>query len=124
MENLDIIILTSILSTLFVVFGIVVYREIKTTGFVSSGIERGPRADMVRFMGRLFDQESIKPKEKVKIYQAVKRTISDMESDGVYFSSEIKDELKKRKDKMTCEYSGLPSVMSYLKDEDYHQGHS
>ncbi len=124
MENLDIIILTSILSTLFIVFGIVVYKEIKNNGFVSNGIEKGPRADMVRFMGRLFDQESTKPVQKAKLYQTIKRTISDMESDGVYFSEDVKEELKKRKDKMTCEYSGLPSVMSYLKDEDYHQGHS
>lgn len=124
MDNLDIIILTSILSTLFVVFGIVVYKEIKTDGFVSKGIEKSPRADMIRFVGRLFDQESIKPVQKAKLYQTIKRTISDMESDGVYFSEDVKEELKRRKDKMTCEYSGLPSVMSYLKDEDYHQGHS
>lgn len=124
MENLDIVILTSILSTLFIVFGVVVYKEIKTNGFESKGIEKSPRADMIRFVGRLFDQESIKPVQKAKMYNAIKRTISDMESDGVYFPEEIKEELKKRKDKMTCEYSGLPSVMSYLKDDDYHQGHS
>lgn len=125
MENLDIIILTTILSTLFIVFVIVVYRELKNSEFKSQGEDRSPRANMVRFVGSLFDQNSMKPIQKVKMYQAIKRTISDMESDGVYFSNEIKEELKKKRDEMTCEYSGLPSLVSYLREEeDFHQGHS
>jgi hypothetical protein len=42
--------------------------------------------------------------------------ISDMESDGVYFPAEVKDELEKRREELVCQYSALPSVMSYLDD--------
>jgi hypothetical protein len=43
----------------------------------------------------------------------VKRTISDMESDGVYFSEEALRELELRRADMVCHYSGLPSVAQY-----------
>jgi hypothetical protein len=126
MENLDIIVLTSILSTLFVVFSIVVYKELKNLD-LNETEERGPRADFVRFIGNLFDDGSVKkmnPKQKAVLYKQVKRTISDMESDGVYFPKEVKQELKRKRDEMTCEYSGLRSVMSYLEEDEYYNGHS
>jgi hypothetical protein len=44
---------------------------------------------------------------------AFTRTISDMESDGVYFPENIKEELKKQREELLCEYSGLPSVKAY-----------
>jgi hypothetical protein len=117
MENLDIIILTSILSTLFVVFGIVIYKEFKNAPEQSKDLyETSPRANMIRFIGSIFDTEStskMTKKEKVAVYNAVKRTISDMESDGVYFSEDVKRELEKKKEEMMCEYSGLPSVKAY-----------
>lgn len=50
--------------------------------------------------------------------KALERTISDMETDGVYFPPQIKDELKKRLEELHCEYSGLPSVMSYMEEEN------
>lgn len=126
MENLDIIVLTTILSTLFVVFGIVVFRELRNIDKETTGEDRSPRANLVRFVGSLFDDNTTKdmsPVSVAKMYKAVKRTIADMESDGVYFPNEVKDELEKKREEMTCEYSGLRSVMSYLEDE-YHQGHS
>ncbi len=126
MENLDIIVLTTILSTLFVVFGIVVFKELRNIDLESVGEDKSPRANLVRFMGSLFDDETTKdmtPVSVAKMYRAVKRTISDMESDGVYFPKEVKEQLEKKREEMTCEYSGLRSVMSYL-EEDYHQGHS
>jgi hypothetical protein len=117
MEHLDIIILTSILSTLFVVFGIVIYKEFKNAPEQSKDLyDKGPRANMIRFIGSIFDTEvtsKMTKKEKITIYNAVKRTISDMESDGVYFSEEIKDKLEKQKQELNCEYSGLPSVKAY-----------
>jgi len=117
MENLDIIILTSILSTLFVVFGIVIYKEFKNAPDQSNDLyETSPRANMIRFIGSIFDTEvtsKMTKKEKVAVYNAVKRTISDMESDGVYFSEDVKQELEKKREEMMCEYSGLPSVKSY-----------
>jgi hypothetical protein len=127
MENLDIIILTSILSTLFIVFGIVVVRELsKPESELQSSKEGGPRADFIRFVGKLFDEEATKKmskKEKRAMYGAIKRTMADMESDGVYFSPEDKKVLEQKRKEMTCEYSGLPSVKAYV-NEDFFNGHS
>ncbi len=126
MNNLEIIVLTTILSTLFLVFIIAVYKEV--SGIDENSYkhtkEGGPRVALFNLMARLFDDEGISKKEKEKIYKSINRTISDMESDGIYFPEEVKEELKKRKEKMTCEYSGLPSVLSYYKDSEHHQGHS
>ena len=117
MENLDIIILSTIVTTLFIVFGVYTYKELRNTELNSNISEdRSPRANMIRFVGSLFDENAIKKmtvKEREVVYKAVKRTIADMESDGVYFPKEVKAELKKRKEEMTCEYSGLPSVKTY-----------
>lgn len=78
--------------------------------------ERGPRADMIRFIGKIFD-EPVKTNEDVKtklvVVKAIQRTISDMESDGVYFPVSVKESLRKKRDELTCEYSGLPAVSSY-----------
>lgn len=132
---MEIVLLTSIVVTLFIVFGIATYRE--TTLMAKTPYkyvkESGPRADMVNFVGRLFDNESASKKltykQKDLIYKAVDRTISDMESDGVYFPQDVKDELRKLREEFHCEYSGLPSVMAYAKtkeeeNEEYLVGHS
>jgi hypothetical protein len=117
MENLDIIILTSIVSTLFIVFGIVMYKEFKNASDQSDDLyDNGPRANMIRFIGSIFDSEvtsKMTKKEKVAVYKAVKRTISDMESDGIYFPEDVKQKLEKQREEMMCEYSGLPSVKAY-----------
>jgi hypothetical protein len=122
MENLDIIILSTIMVTLFIVFGVGMYRTYKEISAVSkngfiAGKENGPRANMVMFVGSMFDNEitnKMTKKEKVAVYKAVKRTISDMESDGVYFPENVKRELEiKREELLQCEYSGLPSVKAY-----------
>jgi hypothetical protein len=63
-------------------------------------------------MARLFEDEAPKEEKKI-IYKAVKRTISDMESDGIYFTEEVKDKLQEYREEMHCEYSGLPSPKSY-----------
>jgi hypothetical protein len=65
-------------------------------------------------MQKLFDEEVPKKEQKV-IYNAVKRTISDMESNGMYFPDEVKEKLKEYREEMHCEYSGLPSPKAYVK---------
>jgi len=124
MENLDIVILTAVLSTLFIVFGIWTYRELSSFDKKnhSDMKDGGPRVSLMKFMQRLFD-EDVSGKEKRVIYKAVKRTISDMESDGVYFTRDIKEKLKEYRDELKCEYSGLSSVRAY-DDEDFYSGHS
>jgi len=121
MENLDIILLTTVLSTLFLVFIIAIYREVRNVNHESYKIQKdgGPRADMIRFIGRLFDDEQSSQKmtykQKDLIYKAMNRTIADMESEGVYFPEDVKEELKRQREEMLCEYSGLPSVKAYEK---------
>ena len=69
----------------------------------------------------------ISKKDKEIIYKAVNRTIADMESDGIYFPEEVKEQLKEYREEMHCEYSGLPSVKSYMVQEDKDEfliGHS
>jgi len=116
MENLDIIILTSIVSTLFIVFGILMYKEF--SNMEKNGYKYDPNAKkygrdaLFDMMARLFEDEAPKEEKKI-IYKAVKRTISDMESDGIYFTEEIKDKLQEYREEMHCEYSGLPSPKSY-----------
>ena len=116
MENLDIIILTSIVSTLFIVFGILMYKEF--SNMEKNGYQYDPnskkygRDALFDMMARLFEDEAPKEERKI-IYKAVKRTISDMESDGVYFTEEIKDKLEEYREEMHCEYSGLPSPKAY-----------
>ena len=114
MENLDIIILTSILSSLFVVFGILMYKELASVdeNTYKTAKEGGPRVYLMKMMARLFDDE-IPTSERKVIYKAVKRTMSDMESDGIYFPEEVRERLKEYREELNCEYSGLPSVKSY-----------
>lgn len=54
----------------------------------------------------------IKKESKVK-YIGAKLYIADMETDGVYFSQYVKEELEKQREEMYCEYSGLLSVKAY-----------
>lgn len=52
------------------------------------------------------------------------RPLSDMHSDGVYFDQ---DDLLLVADESLCQYSGLPSVQSYImeeSDEEVVIGHS
>ena len=108
---MEIVILSSIVVTLFIVFGITVYRELDKE-YTPPVKEIGPRANMVNFMGRLFDDKQT-IKEQETILKAMTRTISDMEGDGVYFPESVKEELEKKRDELYCEYSNLPSVKSY-----------
>lgn len=112
---MEIIFLTTVVVTLFIVFGIAVYREFKVmdeTEYVYTK-ETGPRAGLVNFVGNMVTNKSLSKKERKIVYNAMKRNIADMESDGVYFDESIKEIMKKQRDELHCEYSGLPSVKSY-----------
>lgn len=112
---MDIILLTSIIATLFVVFGIAVYREFNVMENRQYTYEKesGPRAGLVNFVGNLTANKSLTKKERKIVYNAMRRNIADMESDGVYFDESIKELLKKQKEELHCEYSGLPSPKAY-----------
>jgi len=112
---MDIIFLTTIIVTLFVVFGIAVYREFKVMEMTEYKYtkETGPRAGLVNFVGNLASNKSLSKKERKIVYKAMKRNIADMESDGVYFDDDVKEILRKQREELHCEYSGLPSVKAY-----------
>ena len=117
MQHLDIYILTSIVVTLFIVFFIAIYREFSRMNI--EGYQYNPnskkygRDALFDLAAKLFEDEKITKKEKKVIYKAMFRNIADMESDGVYFSDDIKKEIVKQKEEWNCEYSGLPSPKYY-----------
>lgn len=121
MENLDIIILSTILTTLFVIFiGFSAKELMKGPQVLKASEESGPRANLTKFMGRLFDSPVLTKEEsdkKINVYNSVIKTIADMESDGVYFPDEVKKELYKKREELWCEYSNLPSVKAYESSE-------
>ena len=112
---MDILLLTTIVVTLFIVFGIAVYREFKVMEETEYKFtkETGPRAGLVNFVGNLASDKSLSKKERKIVYKAMKRNIADMESDGVYFDEDVKEILRKQREELHCEYSGLPSVKAY-----------
>lgn len=112
---MDIILLTSIIATLFIVFGIAVYREfnVMETKPYTFQKEGGPRAGLVDLVEKLTDDKRLPKAQKEVIYNAMYRNIADMESDGIYFDINVKEALRKQKEELYCEYSGLPSVKAY-----------
>lgn len=79
-NNTDIIVLTSVMIVLFIVFIIATVRElssISSTNFVEEK-ESGPRAEMVRFIGKLFTDERIDADKKITFMNAVKPIIEDL----------------------------------------------
>lgn len=117
MENLDILILTSIVATLFVVFFITMYREfnrMETEGYsCNPNAKKYGRDALFDLVVNLFDDSKLAKKQKKVIYKAMFRTIADMESDGVHFPEDVKRELIKQREELICEYSGLPSLKVY-----------
>ena len=80
-NNTDIIVLTSIIIVLFIVFIIATVRELNnigTTPFVEKE-EGGPRAEMLRFIGKLFTDDRIDAGKKITFLDAVKPIIEDLQ---------------------------------------------
>ena len=79
-NNTDIIVLTSVIIVLFLVFIIATVRELNTissTKFVEKE-EGGPRAEMMRFIGKLFTDDRIDAGKKITFMNAVKPIIEDL----------------------------------------------
>lgn len=80
-NNTDIIVLTSVIIVLFIVFLIATIRElntISTTKFVEKE-EGGPRAEMLRLIGKLFTDDRIDAGKKITFLNAVKPIIEDLQ---------------------------------------------
>lgn len=117
MENLDIIILTSLVVVGYVVFIVGCLKEFskmeKEEYKPSTTNKKFGRDAVYDMMERMFDDTKQTKEDKIKLIKTLDRTISDMESDGMYFSEDVKEKLEKEREELFCEYSGLPSVKAY-----------
>ncbi len=79
-NNIDIIVLTSVIVVLFIVFIIATVREFNTMSSIKfvEKEEGGPRAEMMRFIGNLFTDERIDAGKRVTFMNAVKPIIEDL----------------------------------------------
>jgi ribosomal 50S subunit-associated protein YjgA (DUF615 family) len=81
MENLDLILLTTIVVILFMVFIIATFKEFAEEAKkpFTGGKEKGPRAEMIEFIGKLFSEKDIEPIEKKELLNALKKKIDEIE---------------------------------------------
>ncbi|MDO6436273.1 hypothetical protein Q4534_02585 [Cyclobacterium sp. 1_MG-2023] len=97
MENLDVIILTIVVVISFVVFIFSSVQEFIRMEGESWKYEKatGPsRVALFNALSALFEDDEIPRKDREELKKAIKRSISDMETDGVYF-----DKTKKKSPK-------------------------
>ena len=110
---MDIIILTIIISLLliFFAFGPIFFQEFNIAK------RKTPDINFNQFIKKYFlegkDLSKMETKDVKVLYQKISSTIADMESDGMYFSEEVKEKLEKEREELFCEYSGLPSPKAY-----------
>ena len=83
MENLDLIILTTVVVILFMVFIIATFKEIieEAKNPFKGGEEGGPRAEMIKFVGKLFSDERMEPQEKKELLNIIKKSIDEIKVD-------------------------------------------
>ncbi len=83
MENLDLIILTTVVVILFMVFIIATFKEIieEAKKPFKGGEEGGPRAEMIKFVGKLFSDERMEPQEKKELLNIIKKSIDEIKVD-------------------------------------------
>ena len=92
---MDIIILTIIISLLFIVFalGPIFLQEFHIAK------RKTPDINVNQFIKKYFlggkDLSKMEKKDVKVLYQKISSTIADMESNGVYFPDEVKKELEK-----------------------------
>lgn len=83
-NNTDIIVLTSVIIVLFLVFIIATVREfntMSTTKYVENE-EGGPRAEMLRLVGKLFTDDRIDSDKKITFMNAIQPIIEDLNKEG------------------------------------------
>ncbi len=88
-NNTDIIVLTCVIIVLFIVFIIATVREfnaMSAADFIEKE-EGGPRADLMRFIGKLFSDDRIDADKKMRFMNAVKTVIEDLK---------VEEEMKKK----------------------------
>ena len=97
MENLDVIILTMAVAVAFVIFIITSLKEISRMADEPYKYEKPSgftRDALFDALSSLFDDDEISVKNRKKFKATLERTISDMETDGMYFTK-TKESLNK-----------------------------
>lgn len=117
MENIDVIILSSVAATAFTVFIVACFKEFskmeKEEYVYDAKQKRFGRDALYDVIERLFADKGNSKEDKANLIKTLERTISDMELDGVRFSEEVKEKMEQEKQDLFCEYSGLPSPKAY-----------
>ncbi len=80
-ENLDIIILTVIISLLFIIFILATVKEFAESikKPFQGGKEKGIRADMINYIGSIFSDKSIEPSEKKELIDVMKKKLKELD---------------------------------------------
>ncbi len=82
MENTDIIVLTSVLVVLFLVFIIATVREfgeMSKKKYDEKYEAGGPPSDFLMLAGKLFTEEHISTKKRIVLVDAIKNALEDLE---------------------------------------------
>lgn len=121
MENIEIVILSVVVMIAFLVFIITSIKEFskmeKEEYKYDPNAKRYGRDGIYYLLETLFEDVSLSKGDKKTLIKTIDRTMADMEFDGIYFPEKVKEDLKKKRDELYCEYSGLPSVKSYDKNQ-------
>jgi hypothetical protein len=117
MENIEILILSVVVMIAFVVFIVTSIKEFskmeKEEYKYDPNAKKYGRDGIYYLLETLFEDVSLSKGDKKTLIKTIDRTMADMEFDGIYFPEKVKEDLKKKRDELYCEYSGLPSVKSY-----------
>lgn len=100
MENIDIIILTSLVVIAFVIFITTSIKEFIKMEEDEYEFEKstGPtRTALFNVLSSFFDDDNISEDVKERYKSTIKRTISDMHTDGMYFDKKTKKKLRKNR---------------------------
>lgn len=100
MENLDIIILTSLVVIAFVIFITTSIKEFIKMEEDEYEFEKstGPtRAALFNVLSSFLDDDEISKDTRKKYKATLKRSMSDMHIDGMYFDKKTKKNIKKSK---------------------------
>jgi hypothetical protein len=100
MENIDIIILTLLVVVSFVIFiatSLKEFNKMEKNPYEFEKASGFTRAALFNVLSSFFDDDEIPEKTKEKFKSTIKRTISDMETDGMYFDGKVKNSLIKDK---------------------------
>jgi hypothetical protein len=88
MENIDVIILTSLVIIAFVIFIISTLKEINRMAKEPYEFEKATgfsRPALFNVLTALFEDDEMQEADKERFRNTLKRSISDMHTDGVYF---------------------------------------